>query len=187
MRTTAQLYFKSMMCNQFKRSLRQDTDASQVYTQSFRVPLLSIDMNGHMTNSRYHTCMDYVHVSFMMDTGIWEYAFNNQANPVVSSAFIRFRRSLHWGDPFEVQFRLISIHGGYFFSEIQFIKDDFVYCQALRKFSVHKKGQGMIAAERVLTDLDQPLVSQDLPDYMDLWQTAELSFKKQALSPGLSE
>lgn len=184
-RTTVEIYSKSFLCNYLGRSLKKDVDASQTYKKFSRVPLVSIDMNGHMTNSRYHTFMDYVHVSFMMDTGIWEYAFHNQARPMVTAAYIRFRREFYWKDHFEVQFRVVAIDDSWLYVEFQFIKDDFVYCQALRKFGVHKKESGMVNPAQMLQDLGHPNITTEMPEHILLWSQAEEKFKLRALSPGI--
>jgi acyl-CoA thioesterase FadM len=61
---------------------------------AFRVWPNDLDLNGHLTNSRYFALMDAARYDMVIRSGTWEVWKRNGWAPVVASQRIRFRRSL---------------------------------------------------------------------------------------------
>ena len=67
-----------------------------------------LDMNIHMTNSRYHSFMDLSRVELMVRNGAWARIRKAGLYPVLGSSSIRFRRPIRPLKKFEVTARVLS-------------------------------------------------------------------------------
>jgi len=75
---------------------------------AFRCLPTDLDLNGHLTNSRFHTFMDQVRFDFMLRSGIWRQLRAANTWPVLGSSSIRFRKSVRPWQRFEVTVRILS-------------------------------------------------------------------------------
>ena len=75
---------------------------------SFRCLPHDLDVNWHMTNSRYHSFMDIGRINFMIRNGGWARLRAARAFPVLGSVSIRFRRPVNPFQKFSVVTRLVS-------------------------------------------------------------------------------
>ena len=75
---------------------------------TFRCLPTDLDMNLHMTNSRYHSFMDLSRIDFMIRNGAWARLRAVGLNPVLGSSSIRFRRSVKLFQKFDVTTRVAS-------------------------------------------------------------------------------
>lgn len=75
---------------------------------SYRCWLTDIDMNMHMTNSRYASFMDLARVDFMIRNGGWGRIRAAGLYPVLGSSSIRFRRPIKPFQRFDVTARIVS-------------------------------------------------------------------------------
>lgn len=73
---------------------RPKVDLREGSTISFRVWPNDLDLNGHLTNSRYFALMDAARYDMVIRSGTWDAWKENGWFPVVASQRIRFRRSL---------------------------------------------------------------------------------------------
>ncbi len=67
-----------------------------------------LDMNMHMTNSRYHSFMDLSRIDFMIRNGAWGRVRAAGLYPVLSFSSIRFRRPIRPFQKFAVTSRVVS-------------------------------------------------------------------------------
>ena len=67
-----------------------------------------LDLNMHMTNSRYHSFMDIARVDFMIRGGAWQRLRKEGLGPVLGSSTIRFRRPIKLFQKFDVTTRMLS-------------------------------------------------------------------------------
>src|SRR5688572_12878705 len=72
-------------------------------TIRFRVWPNDLDLNGHLTNSRYFALMDAARYDMVIRMGIWGTWRRHGWAPVVASQRIRFRRSLRPGAVYELR------------------------------------------------------------------------------------
>jgi acyl-CoA thioesterase FadM len=74
----------------------------------FRCWPSDIDLNLHLTNSRYHSFMDIVRVAMMIRQGTWRRLRAAKLLPVLGSSSIRYRRAVNPFQAFDVTSRLIT-------------------------------------------------------------------------------
>jgi acyl-CoA thioesterase FadM len=75
---------------------------------AFRCMPHDLDLNWHMTNSRYHSFMDLARVDFMIRNGAWGKLRGAGFAPVLGSSSIRFRRAIRPLQRFEITTRIAS-------------------------------------------------------------------------------
>ncbi len=75
---------------------------------AFRCWPSDLDMNMHMTNSRYASFMDLARVSLMIRNGGWQRIRAAGLYPVLGSASTRFRRPIKPFQKFTVSARVVS-------------------------------------------------------------------------------
>jgi acyl-CoA thioesterase FadM len=75
---------------------------------TFRCLPTDLDLNFHMTNSRYHSFMDLSRVDFMIRNGAWAKLRRAGLGPVLGSSSIRFRRAIAPFQKFRVTTRVMA-------------------------------------------------------------------------------
>ena len=75
---------------------------------TFRCMPTDLDLNFHMTNSRYHSFMDLGRVDFMIRNGAWANLRGGGLGPVLGSSTIRFRRAINPFQKFRVTTRILA-------------------------------------------------------------------------------
>lgn len=80
--------------------------ASEGVSQRRRVLPSDVDLNFHMTNSRYASFADLARLGLMVRTGLLTTAFRNGWRPMLMASKIRFRRELKPFQSFRVESRL---------------------------------------------------------------------------------
>ena len=86
---------KIMLLGYFAARVKWD-EPTQV---SFRCWPTDLDINLHMTNSRYLALMDLARVNMMLRSGLWAWIRREGYAPVIAGALVRFRRPIQ---PFEL-------------------------------------------------------------------------------------
>lgn len=74
----------------------------------FRVYPHDLDLNLHMTNSRYLSLMDLGRTDLLLRTRFFRYLRKHRLQPVLGSANVRFRRALHIFQEFTLHTRVIG-------------------------------------------------------------------------------
>jgi len=74
----------------------------------FRCLPTDLDLNMHLTNSRYASFMDIVRIAMLVRNGGWSRVRAAKLFPVLGSAAIRFRQSVRPFQAFEVTAQLIG-------------------------------------------------------------------------------
>lgn len=77
-------------------------------TIRFRVWPNDLDLNGHLTNSRYFALMDAARYDMVIRMGIWDTWRAHGWSPVVASQRIRFRKSLRPGAVYDLRTRTLG-------------------------------------------------------------------------------
>ena len=89
--------------------------------QAFRCLPHDLDVNMHMTNSRYHSFMDIARINFMIRNGAWRRARRAGLFPVLGSSSIRFRRPISLFRRFTVTTRVASWDDRWIYLEQRFL------------------------------------------------------------------
>jgi acyl-CoA thioesterase FadM len=87
---------------------RPPVDLVHGSTITFRVWPNDLDLNGHLTNSRYFALMDAARYDMVIRSGTWDIWKRNGWFPVVASQRIRFRRSLKTGTRYVIRSRTLG-------------------------------------------------------------------------------
>jgi acyl-CoA thioesterase FadM len=87
---------------------RPPVDLRRGSTISFRVWPNDLDLNGHLTNSRYFALMDAARYDMVIRSGTWKAWKDNGWFPVVASQRIRFRKSLAPWARYEIRTRTLG-------------------------------------------------------------------------------
>ncbi|MDF1530428.1 MAG: thioesterase family protein [Sedimenticola sp.] len=85
-----------------------------------RVWPTDLDINLHLTNSRYLALMDLGRIELMLRTGMMGKVLKRRWLPVVSIASIRFRREISPFEPFTLHTRLLGWDEKWFYMEQRF-------------------------------------------------------------------
>lgn len=108
-----------------------------------------LDLNGHVNNGRYLTLMDLGRYDLIFKTGLLPMVKNHGWYPVLSTAAIRFRRSLRPFQRFDLTTEIVWWDEKWFFIEHTLIAGGEVYARALVK-GLFRDRSGNVSVSRML-------------------------------------
>lgn len=100
---------------------------------TFRVFPTDLDVNMHLTNSRYFSLMDLSRVDHLMRCGAWKQVRANKLMPVLGSGSIRFRRAVPPFKKIDVTTRVVGTDEKWIYLEHKIIAGDMVYSVSVLK------------------------------------------------------
>lgn len=115
----------------------------------FRVMPTDLDVNMHLTNSRYFSFMDLSRVDHMIRNGAWKHIRANKLMPVLGSGSIRFRRAVPPFQRIDVTTRVVGVDEKWVYLEHKIVDGDTVYSVAILKAAFIDK-RGRVPIERLL-------------------------------------
>lgn len=143
---------------------------------TFRVLPNDLDLNLHMTNSRYLSVMDLGRVDLLIRSGLSKHLLHEKWQAVLGSAHIRFRRSLKPFQKYQLKTQLISMDDKWFYIEQRFESDGQLIAYGLVKaVFVGKKGSIPVRQVIDICKLDHPIPS--MKESITLWNQMEESIK----------
>lgn len=116
---------------------------------SFRVMPTDLDVNMHLTNSRYFSFMDLSRVDHMIRNGAWTEIRANKLKPVLGSGSIRFRRAVPPFKRVNVTTRVVGGDEKWIYLEHKIIAGDVLYSVAILKAAFLDK-KGRVPMDRLL-------------------------------------
>lgn len=122
-----------LLCMLFSAPFRKRQEFTETMTVQFRVWPTDLDINFHMTNSKYLSLMDLGRLDLMLGSGMMREVLKQRWGPVLSVASIRFRRQLNPFQKFSLHTRLIGWDEKWFYMEQRFETDRGVAATALTK------------------------------------------------------
>jgi acyl-CoA thioesterase FadM len=114
---------------------------------NFRCLPTDLDLNRHLTNSRFHSFMDQVRFDLMLRSGIWRRLRATDTWPVLGSSAIRFRRSVRPWQRFQVTVRIVTWDERWIYMAHRLTADGETSAVAIVKTALADKA-GRIPAER---------------------------------------
>lgn len=121
----------------------------------FRVWPHDIDLNLHLTNSRYLSVMDLGRTDFLIRSGLSTYFLRHRWQAILGSASLRFRKSLKPFQAYQLKTRFIGLDEKWAYIEQRFeSKGELVAYGLVRGIFVRK--QGSIPIKEVLKTLGLP-------------------------------
>lgn len=116
---------------------------------SFRVLPTDLDVNMHLTNSRYFSFMDLSRVDHMIRNGAWKEIRANKLKPVLGSGSIRFRRAVPPFKRVNVTTRVVGGDEKWIYLEHKIFSGGVVYAVAILKAAFLDKA-GRVPMDRLL-------------------------------------
>jgi acyl-CoA thioesterase FadM len=116
---------------------------------TFRCWPTDLDVNMHMTNSRYHSFTDLVRIDLVIRSGAWKRLRAEGLYPVLGSATMRFRRSIGPFQKFVVTARVLSWDARWIYIEHRLITGQDVAAISIVK-TIFLSPQGRIPMEKLM-------------------------------------
>ena len=117
---------------------------------SFRVLPTDLDVNMHLTNSRYFSFMDLSRVDHLIHNGTWKQIRAHRLLPVLGSGSIRYRRPVSPFKKIDVTTRVVGCDERWIYLEHKIVAGDDVYAIAVLKAAFLDK-DGRVPTERLLS------------------------------------
>ncbi len=138
----------------------------------YRVLPTDLDLNGHMTNSRYLAIMDLVALELMARLGLLKVVLRRRWRPVLGGTLTTHRRSLKPFEVYTVRARVVYWDERWSFIEHRFERDGEVLAVGLGK-SVFLGPDGAVPIDTVLGHLAGDLAKPECPEAVLCWIAAE--------------
>ena len=116
---------------------------------SFRVLPTDLDVNLHLTNSRYFSFMDLSRIDHLVHNGAWKKIRANKLMPVLGSGSIRFRRPVPLFKRINVTTRVVGCDERWVYLEHKLVAGDVVYSLAVLK-AAFLDHDGRVPTDRLL-------------------------------------
>lgn len=128
---------------------RKRQDFTETMTVNFRVWPSDLDINFHMTNSKYLALMDLGRMDLMLGAGMMREVLKRRWGPVLSVASIRFRRQLNPFQKFQLHSRLVGWDKKWFYMEQTFETEKGIAATAIVK-GLFRGKDGNVPTESLL-------------------------------------
>ncbi len=149
---------------------------------TFRVCLFDLDINRHMTNSRYLSIMDLGRTDLLIRTGMGKLAWKKKWGSVLGSATIRWRRGLTLFQKYELHTHVVGWDNKWFYLDQKILSDGHVVSHAIVKAIFVKKGGSLMAkdiVEMVVGD-EMSAESPPIPETILHWNKSEEAMRQEA-------
>jgi len=138
----------------------------------FRVWPTDLDINLHMTNSRYLAMMDLGRVNMLLRTGLWRWIRREKYAPVIAGAMVRFRRPVEPFAPIALKTRFLGWDTKWLFIEHRMERRGELVCLAVVKAAFVAK-TGPVLPAIIAQQLGHSGEQKPLPEWIAKWQAAE--------------
>lgn len=151
-------------------------------TRHFRVLPTDLDLNGHMTNSRYNAMMDLASLGLAARLGLLRLSFRRRWRPVVSATMVTYRRSLNPLRVYRIRSRIVFWNDCWSYIEHHFERNGEVVAIGLTR-NVFVSREGTVPVSQLLGALGAPALSPPCPEHVRLWRDTE---ERLAASAGMA-
>lgn len=138
---------------------------------TFRVLPTDLDVNMHLTNSRYFSFMDLSRVDHMIRNGSWKHIRANKLMPVLGGGSVRYRRAVPPFAKIHVSTRVAGVDDRWIYLEHKVSNGETVYAAAVLKAAFLDK-KGRVPTPRLLDmfghDGDVPELPDELAQIRDV-------------------
>ena len=167
-----------VLCGFFAKRVAWD-DQTRV---TFRVWPLDLDINLHMTNSRYLALMDLGRVNLIFQSGLWRIVWRDKLAPVLASSMVRFRRPVKPFARITVTTQVLGYDEKWMFIEHRILCGEEVMSHAVvRNLFIGKSGP--VTPQALAQDMGYLGPSPQLPDWIATWQAAEQAAAQMGKAP----
>ena len=141
-------------------------------TVQFHVLPNDIDINLHMTNSRYLSIMDLGRIDYLIRSGLGKMMIQDKCQAILGAAIIRYRRALKPLQCYTLNTRVITIDDRWSYIEQQFISQGEVVAYALVRGTFTNK-EGRVPHALILERFGLNMPDTAIPEAFKLWDTMD--------------
>jgi len=146
----------------------------------FRVMPTDLDFNGHMTNNRYHTIMDYAALRLLGSHGILAVMLKKRWRPIVGCSLISHRKSLKMFDRYRVRSKIIYCDEAWSYLSHIIECNGQIIAAANRKYALLGKN-GLITSENIFSEIGEDFTRKPSNiDSIRSWIEAEKTVLKHS-------
>jgi acyl-CoA thioesterase FadM len=127
-----------------------------------------IDLNLHLNNSRFLSCMDYARMHLTVKTGVLRMAVRERWTPLVGSVFITYRRSLPLFTQFTISSRTLCWDERWFYVEQTFHFQGGLAAVAWVK-ALFRGKEGNVPPQLIVDSVSPGTASPPMPEAMVQW------------------
>ena len=153
---------------------RPKVDVREESTILFRVWPNDLDLNGHLTNSRYFALMDAARYDMVIRSGSWKAWRERGWFPVVASQRIRFRKSLAPWTTYTIRTRTLGWDEKNLYIGQVFERDGVVHAEATIRAAILAKGGRKVSLDELMRASGWTGPAPELPERVKLWVRSEL-------------
>ncbi|GEM_PF-413253 len=128
------------------------TDIGVEIVAHFLVLPTDLDFNGHMTNNRYHTVMDYAALGLLGSHGILAAMFKQRWRPIVGCSLISHRKSLKIFDRYIVRSKVIYCDEVWSYLSHIIEHDGQIIAAANRKYALLGQN-GLVTSKKLFAEI----------------------------------
>lgn len=141
---------------------------------TFRVWPFDLDINRHMTNSRYLSVMDLGRMDLLIRTGLAQVTWKKKWGSVLGAATIRWRKGLKLFQKFEIHTRVVGWDEKWFYLDQKVLSEGHLIAHAIVKAVFVRRG-GSIPAIEIVDQIAKgdSIVSPALPEAVKHWNASE--------------
>lgn len=154
---------------------RPRLDITGLSTLTFRVWPLDLDLNLHLTNSRYMSLMDLGRLDLILRSHTWRAMRRGRLGVVLGGTAIRFRRSLAPFKRFTLTSKVLGWDERWIYVEQVFTGPEGVACHAVLRTAFVKAGK-IVSPNDALALADRQQPSPALPGWVNQWAEVEAAF-----------
>src|SRR5688572_7110873 len=141
----------------------------------FRVWPNDLDLNGHLTNSRYFALMDAARYDMVIRSGTWKAWKDNGWFPVVASQRIRFRRSLAPWTRYEIRTRTLGWDEKNLYIAQTFERNGLVHAEATIRAALLAKEGRRVTMDELMRVSGWKGPAPEVPARIKTWLEVELA------------
>lgn len=127
-----------------------------------------LDLNRHVTNSRYFAMADISRIDLMLSSGAVKVAMQHKAAPIVGDTMAKFRKELKLFQRFEIHGRIVGWDDKWIFLEHRFVCNGETYGTIIVR-GVFRSRAGLISPQVFVQNLGLPSQSPELPQWVSIW------------------
>ena len=155
---------------------------SQTTHVSIKVGFLDLDINAHLTNSRYLAFMDLGRLQLIRSLSFFSLMWKKKWMPVLSTVNCSYIKEIPRGARIDLRTKIIGFDEKYWFIRQQFYVNETLHAQALCR-GLFVGPQGKVKPEHILKQHQASSKAIDtqaleLPKYIPSWQDFLQEFKK---------
>jgi len=127
-----------------------------------------IDLNLHMNNARYLSCMDYGRVHLLARTRLLNHVIRSRWTPLVGAVWVTYRRSLALLARFTLTSRLVCWDERWFYIEQTFTSGEALAAVGWVKGAL-RGPEGIVDPQTILEHIEPGIASPPIPDAIASW------------------